>query len=136
MQEEYPDRGQSPERLKVVAEGKKKGVNLTAAPKAEGYIPPHLRGGGRKVEGFDADEAAGRIRQAFGNRVKKVEGAEDLQSKPKSKNAKKRAGKAKKAQEGKSEDGGGVEASEAAPESQPAEPAEAAAAADPAKRLR
>ena len=61
MQGSYPDRGQSPERLKAVAEGKKQGKNLTVAPKAAGYVPPHLRGANgertqKKVEGFDADE--------------------------------------------------------------------------------
>lgn len=137
-QADYPDRGQSPERLKAVAESKKQGVNLTAAPKAEGYVPPHLRGqGGRpRVEGFDADEAAGRIRHAFANRVKQVEGAESLQSKPKNKNAKKRAGKAKKAQESRSDDGGALEAADAAPETEAAAPAEAASPADAGKRLR
>lgn len=88
------------------------------------------------MEGFDADEAAGRIRQAFANRVKQVEGAENLQSKPKNKNAKKRAGKAKKAQEGRSDDGAVLEAPEAAPETQTAEPAAAPDPADAAKRLR
>lgn len=136
-QEAYPDRGQSPERLKEVAENKKKGVNLTAVPKTDGYVPPHLRGQGRqRVEGFDADEAAGRIRSAFANRVKKVEGAEDLQGKPMSKNAKKRASKAKKAQDAKSEDEGASVATGATPEGHPDEPATTAPPADPAKRLR
>lgn len=63
VQDAYPDRGQSPERLKAVAEGKKQGKNLTVAPKAAGYVPPHLRGAvGQKkqaqVEGFDADEVS------------------------------------------------------------------------------
>lgn len=134
LQADYPDRGQSPERLKLIAESKKQGVNLTAVPKAEGYVPPHLRGQGRqRVEGFDADEAAGRIRDVFSNRVKKVEGAEDLQGKPKSKNAKKRAGKAKKAQEEKAEQEAGLEAPSQVPENQAAKPDEPA---DPAKRLR
>ena len=44
MQDRYPDRGQSPERLKQVAEGKKKGVNLTAPPVKKGYVPPAQRG--------------------------------------------------------------------------------------------
>ena len=61
LQDAYPDRGQSPERLQAVAEGKKQGKNLTAAPKAAAYVPPNQRGAGGKkiekqVEGFDADE--------------------------------------------------------------------------------
>jgi hypothetical protein len=61
LQDAFPDRGQSPERLQAVAEGKRQGKNLTAAPKTAGYVPPHLRGpnGERmkdQVEGFDADE--------------------------------------------------------------------------------
>jgi hypothetical protein len=63
LQDAYPDRGQSPERLQAVAEGRKQGKNLTAAPKAAGYVPPHLRGANgqkkeKEVEGFDADEVS------------------------------------------------------------------------------
>ena len=68
VQDKYPDRGQSPERLQEVAASKAKGVNLTAPQQKAAYVPPSQRGAGgarvpKQIEGFDADEAADRIRQ-------------------------------------------------------------------------
>ena len=66
LQSAFEDRGQSPERLRVVADNKKKGVDITVPAAKKGYVPPGQRGadGSRQkvIEGFDADEAASRIR--------------------------------------------------------------------------
>lgn len=67
LQESFPDRGQSPERLKEVTAMQRKGVNITVAAKAPKFVPPHQRGaqqeGGSTVEGFDADAAVVRIKK-------------------------------------------------------------------------
>lgn len=95
----YPDRAQSPERLKEVAQSRKQGVNLTVAEKPEGYVPPHLRGRGgaparKQVEGMEGLAGAGRVKGSgagSGGADIGVVGAGSL-----SKSARKRANKAKK----------------------------------------
>lgn len=135
VQADFPDRGVSPERRRAVAAGKKKGVNLTVAAKKAGYVPPHQRGadGSRvqTVEGFDADEAASRIRSAMARKEKNrvIEGAEAPElTKNQIKNQKKKAAKARS--KAPQDDGGVEAATDAVAEASVADPV------DPAKRLR
>lgn len=110
VQEKFPDRGVSPERLEQVAAERKKGVDATIAAKKAAYVPSHMRGvdGQRtkKVEGWDADIAAERIRNMVARKEATrvpvgYEAAGDVPAKGLSKNAKKRAAKkAKKADDG------------------------------------
>jgi hypothetical protein len=80
-------------------------VDVTVAQKKAAYVPNHMRGadGQRttKVEGWDADVAAERVRSMVARRQanRMPEGGADAPSKGPSKNAKKRAAKKAKAAE-------------------------------------